>query len=215
VTAIAFHAHAALPNVHASPEQTYRALERILELAEQCSRDARLAVWDIRRPMLTNADFTRAVDTTAQRLVAGTHVALQTAVSGRVYRISPERQGVVLRIVHEAVTNVVRHAGAEHLLLKLAYRPTGMTVTIEDDGTGFDELTRSHAGGGHWGLIGMRERARTVGGDVDVSSTPGAGAVVRLILPHDRAARGAEEETKLVATPYPAAWGAGETSITQ
>jgi signal transduction histidine kinase len=206
VTAIALEAEAARPHLHASPERALRTLERIIPRAAQAGRAARLAVWDIRRPMLTNADFVRAVDTTAQRLVAGTATALQTKVTGRLCRLSAERQSVILRVVHEAVTNAVRHSRATHLLITLAYRSNDISVRVSDDGVGFVVSSAPDAYAGHWGLIGMRERAENAGGHVSIMSSPDHGTTIQLVLPHGHAPTVERVDSKLVGTQYPVAF---------
>ncbi|WP_341483727.1 sensor histidine kinase [Streptomyces cathayae] len=77
------------------------------------------------------------------------------------------------RIVQEALTNVRKHAGADHARLCLHYRPQWLTVTVEDDGCARPD--RPPSGTGH-GLIGMRERAASVGGKLEAAARPGGGS---------------------------------------
>ena len=89
-------------------------------------------------------------------------------------------------MVREAVTNVVKHAEAERVLVVLAFRSRGCRLSVTDDGKGFatDRLAE-----GHFGLIGMRERASGCGGTLDVRSAAGHGTVVRIEVPYGRARR--------------------------
>jgi signal transduction histidine kinase len=84
---------------------------------------------------------------------------------------------VILRIVHEALQNALRHAGATHIVVRL--QPDGVEVT--DDGIGF-EPGRAELRSRHLGLTSMEERARDLGGRLEVASTPGRGTTVRLEL---------------------------------
>ncbi len=82
------------------------------------------------------------------------------------------------RIVQEALTNVVRHAGARHATIRLGYGPGALDLAVEDDGRG----AHATAGGGH-GLVGMRERAAVLGGTLDAGPRDGRGFAVRATLP--------------------------------
>ncbi|MBL8095052.1 MAG: sensor histidine kinase [Anaerolineales bacterium] len=85
-----------------------------------------------------------------------------------------------LRIVTEALTNAARHAQAHQVTVTAARQAGALQMTITDDGCGFDPTTVPT---GHYGLLGMRERARLVGGEVALSSRPGAGTTVTARLP--------------------------------
>lgn len=92
----------------------------------------------------------------------------------------------LFRVVQEALQNVQKHARASHVVVRMAEEDGGLLLTIHDDGRGFspdevDVTTRSGAG-----LGGMKERAKLVGGELSVASTPGAGTTVALRLPRAR-----------------------------
>jgi signal transduction histidine kinase len=88
---------------------------------------------------------------------------------------------ILYRVVQEALTNVVRHSGAA--MVNVAVRAEGSEVVavVEDDGEGFDGSRVDNGAG--LGLLGMKERAASVGGSVRVESTPGDGTRVRLSIP--------------------------------
>jgi signal transduction histidine kinase len=92
-------------------------------------------------------------------------------------------QVACLRIIQEAVTNVIKHAGAHHCDITLTLSDLLLSVTIEDDGLGSPV---THASGG-FGVTGMRERAAVLGGQITISSDPGRGTVVHADLPIARA----------------------------
>lgn len=99
-------------------------------------------------------------------------------------RPSTEIETAAFRVVQEAVTNVLRHAKARHVRVKVAGNKR-LTLSITDDGAGFDverALERA-AAGGHLGVVGMRERVRALGGHFGVRSTLGTGTEVRVELP--------------------------------
>jgi signal transduction histidine kinase len=181
VTAIMLHLHAMRP--HLEPSQpSMDALGRIIAIAEQTSREARQAVWDIRPESRSPADFVRAVESMAWRLVDGTGIDAHVTVSGRARELSSEKQDVVLRVTQEAIANAVRHAAASTIQIRLAYGVRRLAVSVSDDGAGFEIASDPQAYAGHWGLVGMRERARSVSGAIAVLSAPGAGTTVRLVV---------------------------------
>jgi signal transduction histidine kinase len=94
------------------------------------------------------------------------------------------------RVVREALANVVKHAQARHVAVSLAMQRTGLTITVVDDGRGFDvtQTTRQAVLDGHLGIVGMRERLNRLGGRLTVDSRRGAGTTVNCSLPIGAAA---------------------------
>jgi signal transduction histidine kinase len=99
-------------------------------------------------------------------------------------RLADETETHLFRIAQEALTNVARHAAATHVQIKLdAYPDKGggqVLFSVQDDGRGLDGM---HSGGSGLGMIGMRARARSAGGDVDVSPAPGGGVLIEVRVP--------------------------------
>jgi signal transduction histidine kinase len=101
-------------------------------------------------------------------------------------RPSPLPAGVDLsayRIVQEALTNVVKHAGPAHALITICYRDHEVTVEVIDDGRGIAAVAGDGRRGTGHGLIGMRERVAAFGGDLEVGPRPGGGFRVAARLP--------------------------------
>ena len=80
------------------------------------------------------------------------------------------------RVVQEAMTNVVRHAGATRVDILVEHRGERVMVMVEDDGVGFDPQQVQR--GNHFGLLGMKERAEALGGSLTLESAPGAGTTI-------------------------------------
>ena len=183
VTGIALLLRAVLPEVRAAPKSAFISLEQIAELAERTSSEARQAVWNMRRPTRAPRCLLRTLETTARRVIASTSIELRMSVSGRAQRTSAERQSVIARIVQEAIANAVRHAEAHSIWLDLVYEPEGLRIEIGDDGRGFTVEPDLRAYLGHWGLLGMTERAHSLGGTLTVSSALGRGTIVSVFVP--------------------------------
>lgn len=109
-------------------------------------------------------------------------VRLMTA--GTPMDLSPALAHTLFRIAQEAVTNALRHARARSVRVGVVYAPTGVTLLVQDDGAGFDHTRISQDGVLHnLGLKGMDERARLLGGTLELDSTPGWGTRVRASIP--------------------------------
>jgi signal transduction histidine kinase len=107
----------------------------------------------------------------------GIEVGVQSNYSGR---LPDETETHLFRIAQEALTNVARHSGAKRVEIKLESADGEICLSIRDDGRG---LPPSGPNGGGMGLIGMRARARSAGGDVDVRSSPGGGVLIEVRVP--------------------------------
>jgi signal transduction histidine kinase len=190
VTGIALQLGVVLPQVRTSPDAATAMLERIIDLAVATSREARRAVWDMRPTALDEHDFVRAVEATARRLTDDAAITVDLSVSGQVRRLPLKHQSVVMRVVQEAVSNVVQHAHARSIRFQLEYGTRRLRLGVTDDGRGFVVEPNLHSYHGHWGLLGMQERASGLGGALAVRSAPGSGSTVTLVLPYRRRSSG-------------------------
>lgn len=100
--------------------------------------------------------------------------------------LSEDGELALYRIVQEALTNVLRHAAARAVHVRIARGGEGVVAQVTDDGRGFVVTESTDRSSGHFGIFGMRERAAYVGGRVDVRSQPGKGTTVRVEIPVDR-----------------------------
>ncbi|HKY49967.1 MAG TPA: sensor histidine kinase [Candidatus Limnocylindria bacterium] len=159
----------------------------------KASRDARATLMDVRQYMTALRQSETGglnLPVTLGRLVddlrrqTGLHVVMEESGDARALDAIVER--AVIRIVGEALRNVAQHAGASTAKVALLYGQDGVVVTVEDDGKGFDvdETFRGAEDRGHFGVVGMRERAEAAGGHIVVRSEPGRGSIVRASIPY-------------------------------
>ena len=149
----------------------------------------RVIVGELRPPTLTSFGLEKAIRSHAEQFLAGQpglQVALDLMPDGQTLS---ERQRISLfRIYQVALTNVVRHAQAKHVRVRLALEDEKVFLEVEDDGCGFSvpenwvEMARQ----GHLGLVGAFERAGGIGGRLDVESHPGKGTRIRVVAPVER-----------------------------
>ncbi|HLF27635.1 MAG TPA: sensor histidine kinase [Anaerolineae bacterium] len=105
-------------------------------------------------------------------------------VTGEQREIAPALKTALFRVAQEALTNVIRHAQADHAKVRLDYGPEAVTLQVEDDGRGFDIEAAANAHRPAWGLMGMEERTALVGGQLRLRSRLGAGTQVEVTLPY-------------------------------
>ncbi|MFI7494479.1 sensor histidine kinase [Kocuria sp. M4R2S49] len=148
--------------------------DRILSTSDRALDEARAAVHVLGRG--GDEPLGVVLQRTARELAQRYHVELETDLDHSI-DASPEQQHTLLRITREAVANAVRHGRAGHLHVRLSRDGGRRRLVVQDDGTGFDVIRTTGAEAGY-GLISMRDRARTLPGSLEVTSQPGEGSVV-------------------------------------
>jgi signal transduction histidine kinase len=147
--------------------------------AERALHESRLTI-----AVLTSApecSMHELVARTAESFRARFHVDVHLDLAAPA-AIEPEKRNALLRVLHEALTNAVRHGGARHIGVSLSQVPGGVSLRICDDGQGFDPEVAAQAKGG-LGLISMRERVELLGGTFTLHSSPHRGAMVEAVCP--------------------------------
>jgi signal transduction histidine kinase len=138
----------------------------------------RSIVTDLRPPALDELGLKETADWLVRRTAERAGLKASLNFSGDAQVLDRERSTIAYRILQEALTNVVRHAGAQRIEVSLCIEEE-LVLEVRDDGAGFDPQARTKG----VGLIGMRERAGALGGTLTLESSPGAGTAVRLSLP--------------------------------
>ena len=161
---------------------TVAALGEVIGQAQRTLDDARQAVWDLRAPS-PSGNLAEAVREAAEQAVRGTDLALELEVSGAPYPVAARVEAAVARVLQESIANTVRHAEARSVWVRLRYTPRALRLTVRDDGKGFPVDPEFRGYGGHWGLLGMRERAAELQGSLRVESAPDCGTAVALRVP--------------------------------
>lgn len=161
------------------PERAQEIISQAMEQARATLSNARRAIGDLRSSVDTAPGLEQALEAEVKRFENATGLPCELDVQLK----SELPESIVetgLRIVSEALTNVARHAQAEHAWVQVEETDTQLCLEIRDDGQGFDpEAVEA----GHYGLLGMRERARLVGGTLIVSSEKEQGTVIKVCLP--------------------------------
>jgi signal transduction histidine kinase len=172
-------------------EPAMRSLEQAQDLTRSSIRDLRRFLHNLRPPILDHLGLIAALEGLAGDLMENDSVDAQVEVDGDIVRLVPEVELEVFRIVQEALSNVRRHSGASRVNVRIKFRHGLLRVVVIDDGRGFEPSKRVSdlLAAERLGLIGMYERARTLGGTLSVQSKLGRGTTVTLEVPTQSALR--------------------------
>lgn len=182
VSGIALQIRAVLPRVRSAPEEAATVLERILELAERASTEARLALVGMRH-FTESGDVVKALQGTVERTLEGSSLGFSVNVRGKTRAMSPPICDAATLIVQQAITNVLRHAQAQRVQLGVEFGMRRLRVSVRDDGRGFVP-DHGATGATHFGLVGMRERAKEIGAELRVLSELERGTTVTVLVPY-------------------------------
>lgn len=169
---------------HLVPMQDLRLrtrLETILKQADVSLREGRQSVWNLRDTVAKPAALLPQLEAALRPVLEQAELTLLCRTTGVLRSLDPGCASEVVRLFEEAARNVIRHAKATKVELCVAHEPEGCRITLADNGCGFvlDQVPIP----GHFGLHGMQERARSIGGTLNILSQPNRGTIVELHLP--------------------------------
>jgi two-component system sensor histidine kinase DegS len=137
----------------------------------------------------------------AERFQQYCGIPCEVRAEGEPYRLPPDVEIGVYRIMQEALQNVSAHAQPRRAEVAIGFSAGAVTLTITDDGRGFDPEAVQRNRAGHFGIMGMQERAQSLGGVLTIQTGPGQGTQVRLSVPVRSAAPGLHMPLALVSDP--------------
>ncbi|RYD37259.1 MAG: sensor histidine kinase [Verrucomicrobiaceae bacterium] len=163
-------------------EEAPKPLVLARRLLDRSRDELRRAVWDLTPEVIGERGLAEALRVIAEeQSELGTPVAV--TVSGDVAEVPDRMSAHLCRVVQEAISNAVRHGDADKVEISLEVARGGVELVIRDDGQGFDTLEAPGISTGHFGINGMKERLRRLGGLLEIRSQPGAGTQVRACCP--------------------------------
>ncbi len=165
----------------AAAEAAKGHLDRARLLVRNSMTEARRYVWDLRSQELHKKDLPAALRDTTSRLTAETGIEAIVEVTGSMQPLPVDVETNLLRIGQEAVNNAVKHALAKRIDVGLNFDTRNVRLSIRDDGRGFNP--NDQIADGHFGLIGMRERAEQIGGVLTIESTHDRGTKIAVDVP--------------------------------
>jgi len=159
------------------------AIDRELDLASSLVRrsheEAKRSIAALRPELLESVGLLKALEQSAQSMVAGGVIQVTAMVSGEMHSIPVRISDTLFRIGQEALANAVRHGNPSSLLISLTYSDAALHLTIRDDGKGFV----ADADSAGFGIRGMRKRADIISAELEIRSLPGRGTSVQVVAP--------------------------------
>jgi signal transduction histidine kinase len=158
-----------------APERSARHLALARQLVTRSREDVRRSIWNLRSQSLENRTLPEALRDTVARMTEGRPLRIEVESEGAARVLSDLVAGNLLLLAREAMTNAVKHGGARNIRVRVVYQASRVELIVEDDGRGFDLANRPGPRDGHFGLQGMHERMKRLGGTLEIQSTPAGG----------------------------------------
>jgi signal transduction histidine kinase len=180
---VVIHLHAS--KRAADPQAALTHTETAMDMAQGAVKQLKTLSFSLRPAQLDLLGLVAAVQSAAQRIAEPAGLAILVSARGKEPTPLQETASVAVRLVQEALNNVVRHAHASQVIIRLRFLREGQIgVLIVDDGNGFDkhDLLNGQQSERNFGLYGMIERTELAGGRLHIRTRPGAGVAIRAVL---------------------------------
>ena len=178
MTGLALHIDAAQMAAEQDPQSALPYLTTLVQKMSGCRDNLRVCLWDLRNRALDAKTLDDAIRLTIAPYVKT--VRVETGCDIACAALSEKTLHAVLCIVRELVLNAIRHGHARRLTIRGALAQGRLSLTVRDDGCGFDPANRPGVADGHFGLQGIDERVRRLGGSVRTETSPGHGCTVKI-----------------------------------
>ncbi len=167
-------------------------LDELKALIQGSLQEVRQIIFDLRPMALDDLGLLPALRRFGEGMMKRQGVPVELVVHGQEEKIPSALEVGLFRIAQEAITNALKHAQASFIQVIISFSPQRLMLQVKDDGQGFELLGEAERGRerGHFGLVGMQERASLLGGSAEIESAPGQGTRVRISVPIE----GEEEE---------------------
>ena len=170
------------------PEGSREDLRGIIHDAANCLTEARRSVSELRRNRGASPGLAAELSASARQLTAQGDARLELAVERPAQGLPAYVEYSLLRIAQEAIINAVKHAGARTIEVTLQMLPEGLRIAVGDDGSGF---VPGEVEADHFGMMGMQERAKEIGAELRVTSSPKMGTTIVVDFPIRKMGEGA------------------------
>jgi len=159
-----------------------RAMEQLSTWLAQATEEGRAALISLRGSTTEKNDLAEAFRRAIDECGRGRNVEISFSVNGDFRELHPVVRDEVYRIGYEAIRNSCTHSGADRSEVMLEYA-RDLTLRISDNGVGIDSEVVEKGKEGHFGLLGMKERAERIGGKLTLQSSPHSGTTITLVVP--------------------------------
>lgn len=145
--------------------------------------EARQAVWNLRREDASTSDIGEALQKMAEQISKESGVPVECRMEGARFTLNQSINHELIMVAREAVYNATLHAKPTRVLLSVSFGKDELTLEVQDDGCGFDATQLSSTDDRHYGIVGMRERIKRVGGEFEIKSEVSKGSRVTVHVP--------------------------------
>ena len=171
--------------VDTRPEEAKAGLQELRRQIRTCLADVRQIIFDMRPMSLDDLGLVPALRQLVSKLEERKVLKTDFQVNGKERALEKHVEVTLFRIIQEGLNNIHRHAGVSEGRLRLLFSPNDLSILISDEGRGFDmeeteEMRKSGTGNGHFGILGMEERAKLIGASLNVISNPGEGTKIHV-----------------------------------
>ena len=178
------------------PEEAKQSLQELRQQIRDCLKNVRQVIFDMRPMALDDLGLSPALNQLVGQLAARGILSTEFSVDGQPYELPKHVEIAIFRIVQEALNNVAHHSGTDKARLRMLCTPEALSILVQDDGKGFNTdaepempdaaevlSEEESARAGQFGLLGMKERAKLIGAEINVISAIGKGTRVHLRVP--------------------------------
>jgi signal transduction histidine kinase len=165
------------------------ALDHAMVLMQHVIDEGRHILLGLRSSATESMSLQKALSSLRDEFAPGDGVRFRVFVTGQPIPVRPGIQEEIYLIGREALINALRHSEATSIEAEVEYRPRCLRILVRDNGRGIDPKTIRSGRHGHWGLVGMRERAAGIGAELRIWSRLGAGTEVEIWIPSRRLAK--------------------------
>lgn len=183
LTGLALQLEIASRSRASDPGASEHHLHLARQFLERSRTEAHRTVWDLRAPGEDGRDFLELLEGRVSSMVAGTGVSIECRHEGDRIPMPDLIAGNLLLLAQEAVTNALKHSGASKIDILFRQAAGHWELVIADNGRGFDMMAAPGREEGHFGLQGMRERTKRLGGEIEMASSPEHGTTLRVRIP--------------------------------
>jgi ligand-binding sensor domain-containing protein/signal transduction histidine kinase len=183
------HFQVASQTVLSNPADAKETLDKALDRADQALLESRRAIQGIRSHSFSDGDLERTLGVLMHELASdsllnkGHRPTTAVIVEGQSRIVNPWACEEISKIAQEALRNALQHGNAQRIESEIAFSRNYLRVRFRDDGIGIDKAVLAYGQPGHWGLTGMKERAKRLHGNLHIWSKPNAGTEVELTIP--------------------------------
>ena len=169
------------------PEKVKEELHDLKAMVKESLQEVRKIIFNLRPMVLDDLGLIPTLRRFISELQKHTKLTIELVVlGGDNQRLPNTLEVAVFRIIQEALNNICKHAQAQRCLVKLEKLPKRLHILVSDDGCGFDPDLSANAKTESFGLLGMRERVELLKGEMEITSAPGSGSEIQIMIPIKR-----------------------------